>query len=116
MYKIVPRFAVRIRELRKAKKLTQEKLAELSSLHVVYISMIEHGKHNATLKTLSKLAKGLKVPVWEIFMGMERARDLPKADQLKLKGLLRKGPGKPPLMDGRGRRLRRIKAKAKKPS
>jgi transcriptional regulator with XRE-family HTH domain len=115
MYKIIPRFAARIRELRKAKKMTQEKLAELSGLHVVYISMIETGKHNTTMKTLSKLAKGLKVPVWEIFLGMERDRDLPKAEHLKFKGLLKKGPGKPPLVDEKGRRLRPIRKSGKKP-
>jgi len=101
--------------LRLHKKLTQEQLAEKAGLHLTFISLVERGRFNASLKSINKLSKGLKVPVWEIFLGMERVRDLPKAEHLKLKGLLRKGMGRPVLVDAKGRRLRPVRKRGKNP-
>jgi transcriptional regulator with XRE-family HTH domain len=115
-YKFVKRFGERIRQLRLQKKLTQERLAERAGLHLTFISLVERGRFNASLKSINKLSKGLKVPVWEIFLGMERARDLPKTEHLKLKGLVRKGMGRPVLVDEKGRRLRPIRKSGKKSS
>lgn len=113
-YRLTKRFGARIRQLRLQKKLTQERLADRAGLHVTFVSLVERGRHNANLKTINKLSKGLKVPVWEIFIGMERARDLPKYEQLRLKGFIRKGPGKPPLVDEKGRRIRPIRSRARR--
>ncbi|MFV1951069.1 MAG: helix-turn-helix domain-containing protein [Nitrospinota bacterium] len=45
----------KIRAIRKAKKISQETLAELSGLHPTYISDIERGKVNASVHTLQRL-------------------------------------------------------------
>lgn len=50
-------FGELVRELRKEKGLSQEKLAELSDLHVNYISFLERGKRQPTLSSLIKIAE-----------------------------------------------------------
>jgi transcriptional regulator with XRE-family HTH domain len=54
-------------ELRKDKKLTQEELAEKSSINVSYLAKIENGYVNTTVRYLIKIARGLKVEVKELF-------------------------------------------------
>ena len=53
----------RIRELRKEKGWSQEKLALEAGLHRAYIGQIERGEKNIGLKNLEKIAKtlGLKL-------------------------------------------------------
>lgn len=113
-YRLTKRFGERIRQLRLQKKLTQERVAERAGLHVSFVSLVELGRHNPNLKTINKLSKALKVSVWEIFLGMERMRDLPKMDYLKLRNMVRKGPGKPPKVDAKGRRIHPIRDRGKR--
>lgn len=54
-------------ELRKDKKLTQEELAEKSSINVSYLAKIENGYVNTTVRYLIKIARGLEVAVKELF-------------------------------------------------
>jgi transcriptional regulator with XRE-family HTH domain len=54
---------VRIRELRKSTKLTQSKFAELVNLNEDSIGKIERGVTIPKIKTLSKIAQGLKMPI-----------------------------------------------------
>ena len=56
-----------IREIRKEKKLSQEELANKSGLHRTYIGMVERGEKNISLKNISKLSKGLELPIPEKF-------------------------------------------------
>ena len=58
MRKLVGRNAERIR---KERKLTQEKLAELSGLSQQYISGLERGRRNPTVVTIYELATALGV-------------------------------------------------------
>ena len=53
--------AVRTRRLRI--KLTQEKLAELTGLDPTYISGIERGRRNPSLKNIVKIAEALETSV-----------------------------------------------------
>jgi transcriptional regulator with XRE-family HTH domain len=53
------RFGKRVRELRLAKGLTQEELAERAGLHPTYIGGIERGERNLGLDNLLKLARAL---------------------------------------------------------
>lgn len=53
-----------LRRIRKENKLTQSQLAKLSGLSVSYLSSIERGERTASLKTLKKIGKALKVPVY----------------------------------------------------
>lgn len=51
----------RIRHYRTKKKLSQEKLAELSGCHPTYIGQVERGEKNATLESIEKIATALDV-------------------------------------------------------
>ena len=51
----------KVRLLRKAQGISQETLAELSGLHVSFISYVETGKTNARISTLKKICDILKV-------------------------------------------------------
>jgi transcriptional regulator with XRE-family HTH domain len=49
----------RLRDLRQAKGLSQQKLAEMSNLSLMTINRIELGKASAKLETWTKLASAL---------------------------------------------------------
>ncbi len=57
----------KIREIRKNKGLTQEKLGEKAGFHFSYIGRIERGQKNISLSTLNDLATALGVGVHEFF-------------------------------------------------
>ncbi len=54
-------FGRRLKELRIQRRLSQEKLAELSDLHRNYVGVIERGQQNISLLNIVKLAHGLNV-------------------------------------------------------
>ena len=56
-----------IASLRKAKKLTQEQLAEALNCSVEFISLVERGVNAPSVSGLEKFAKILKVEVKELF-------------------------------------------------
>lgn len=64
-------FGDRIRELRKAKGISQEELAERAGLHRTYIGMIERAEKNITLINIEKLAIALNVEIKQLFNGRE---------------------------------------------
>jgi transcriptional regulator with XRE-family HTH domain len=61
------RFGARIRELRLARGLTQEDLAEHCGLFRTYMSRIETGVANPTLAMIEALATSLGAPIAELF-------------------------------------------------
>ena len=69
---IVIKFGQRLKSLRVNKKLTQEKLATLSSLHPTYVSQAERGKRNVTLVSLYKISKGLDCTMSELVDDIDR--------------------------------------------
>lgn len=60
-------FGDRVRSLREATGLSQEKLAEKSGLHRTYISSIERGQRNVSLQNIHALSAALGVSVRELF-------------------------------------------------
>lgn len=60
-------FGLKIKELRKQKSYTQEKLAKLSSINKSYISDIENGKRKVSLEIMNKLAKAFEIEVDKLF-------------------------------------------------
>ncbi len=57
----------RIKQIRKAAKLTQEMLAEKTGLSVEYISRLERGMSQPSFKTFEALAKALSVNPKDFF-------------------------------------------------
>ncbi|MFI3603956.1 helix-turn-helix domain-containing protein [Vagococcus fluvialis] len=51
-----------IKKLRIGKKISQEKLSELSGLDPKYINKLENGRFNLTVPTLERILKGLSLP------------------------------------------------------
>lgn len=60
-------FGLKIKELRKERGLSQEKLAELANLHRTYIGMIERGEKNIILLNVAKIAKALDMEICNLF-------------------------------------------------
>ena len=60
-------FAVRVRELRLAKGLSQEKLAEEAGIHRTYLGGIELGLRNPSLRNIARIARALATPVANLF-------------------------------------------------
>jgi transcriptional regulator with XRE-family HTH domain len=56
----------KIRLVRKAQGMSQEKLAELSGLHPSFISYVETGKTNASIVNLYGIANALNVPLHDL--------------------------------------------------
>lgn len=56
----------RVREYRKKAGYTQEKVEELTGLDRSYISGVERGARNPSIKNITKLAKALKVKVSDL--------------------------------------------------
>ncbi len=65
--KILERYGARIRELRRQKNLTQEKLADKAGLHYTYIGTIERGEKNISLINVEKVSKALGVSLAKFF-------------------------------------------------
>ena len=58
----------RIKELRKRKKLTQERLAELAGIEIPSLSNIENGKNYPSYETIDKLSKAFDVKPFELYL------------------------------------------------
>jgi transcriptional regulator with XRE-family HTH domain len=64
----------RIANLRRARKLTQEQLAEAVGRSVEFISLVERGINAPTIAGLEEFARVLKVEVKELFCFQEEKR------------------------------------------
>lgn len=70
-------FGLRIRELRKLRKWSQEEFAHRAELDRTYVSGIERGVRNPTLEIVGRLATGLGTPLGELLRDVEKVT-LPK--------------------------------------
>jgi transcriptional regulator with XRE-family HTH domain len=68
MKDISKKFGQRVRDLRKAKGLSQEALAERADLHYTYIGGVERGERNLSLKSIKKIADALDIVVRGLFI------------------------------------------------
>ena len=60
-------FGSHLRSLRQGKGLTQEEVAHRADIHVTYLSGIERGWRNPSLKNTRKIAMALGIPLRELF-------------------------------------------------
>lgn len=63
---LIQKFGNRLRDLRKEKDLSQEKLANLSNVTINQISRIERGEINPTLSTLGVIAAAMEVSLKDL--------------------------------------------------
>lgn len=64
---IEQRFGHRIKEIRMFQKISQEELAWRSGLSKNYISDVENGRRNVSLRAIEKFAIGLDVDMADLF-------------------------------------------------
>lgn len=71
----------RVREIRQAKGISQDKLAYSIPLDRAHIGMIENGKRASTIPTLVKLAIALQCEVGDFFPPVKELAELTDLDQ-----------------------------------
>lgn len=59
-------FGIKIKYFRLLRGITQEYLSEQIGMSTRYVSDIENGRVNVTLKTINKIAKSLTIEEWEL--------------------------------------------------
>ena len=97
MQNVTELFGARIRELRKARGLTQDQLADILDIEQKHVSLIELGKSYPSLDRLARIAEALLVPLPSLFEFMhmsgenelvrgveEMLRKLEEADQRRV--------------------------------
>ena len=65
--RVKQRFGARLRELRKARDMSQEEVAFAADLDRSYLSGIERGKKNLSLVNIHRIARALRVEAGELF-------------------------------------------------
>jgi transcriptional regulator with XRE-family HTH domain len=63
---IIKAIGQRVRTIRTEKKLSMERLAELSQIDYRQVSYVELGQTDASISTLSALCKGLQITLAEL--------------------------------------------------
>ena len=71
-------FGQRVRALRKAKGLSQERLAYVSGLDRSYMGGVERGQRNVSIDNIAALARALEVEIYVLFVFGEQ-QDPPPA-------------------------------------
>lgn len=61
------KFGAKLAYVRKSKKLSQMKLAEIVDMNFNYIGQIERGEANVTIQTMIALANALDIEMKELF-------------------------------------------------
>ncbi len=65
---IIKVFGTNVRNYRKEKNISQERLAELSGLHRTYISDIECFRRSISLDNIQKIADALEIKTYKLFV------------------------------------------------
>ncbi|MEK5262441.1 helix-turn-helix transcriptional regulator [Paenibacillus sp. FSL L8-0663] len=71
MAELRKQIGTRIRAVRNAKGLTQQKLADIASLDYRYIGALERGERNFSIDTLEKVLTALNVSISELMFSKE---------------------------------------------
>jgi transcriptional regulator with XRE-family HTH domain len=72
MFDPLPIFAANLRRIRHGCGLSQERLAYSADLHTSHVAKIERQEREPGVRTVSKLARALKVSASELFDGIDR--------------------------------------------
>ncbi|MBT5711435.1 helix-turn-helix transcriptional regulator [Candidatus Poribacteria bacterium] len=63
-------FGRNMRRIRKAQRMTQQRLAEVARLHTSYIGGVERGERNIAITNMTKIAIALNTPLAELVDGI----------------------------------------------
>ncbi|MBU1134756.1 MAG: helix-turn-helix transcriptional regulator [Candidatus Omnitrophica bacterium] len=78
-----------MRQLRKIKGWTQEELAEKADMDYKYLGAIERGEKNLTLTNIERIAKGLGIEIYQLFLfSLKGVQTEEKTTEIKIKDLL----------------------------
>ena len=72
---IQKKFGLKIQQLRKDRKLSQEKFALLIDMDRTYYSSVEAGHRNISICNIEKIATGFQMTISELF------KDLPEGEE-----------------------------------
>lgn len=64
-------FGARVRELRRARGISQEALADLAGLDRSYVGGVERGARNVSLVNIKKISEALNLSIEVLFKGVE---------------------------------------------
>ena len=67
-------FGAAVREVRVARRITQERLAERAGIHRTYVGDVERGLRNVGLVNVGRLADALDVSLVELMAATEQRR------------------------------------------
>lgn len=67
---ITKKVGARIKELRAAREISQEKLALKADIDRTYLAGVEQGKRNPSIKSLEKIIVALEISFHDFFEGM----------------------------------------------
>ena len=77
------RKGIRLRDLRKANRLTQEKLAELTELSKDALSKMERGESNPSTESLERIARVYRMKLYELLAYIDDPDDSPRAQAIR---------------------------------
>ena len=69
------KFGAKLAYVRKSKKLSQMKLAEIVDMNFNYIGQIERGEKNATIESIEKIAAALDISLSRLFEKLDTKED-----------------------------------------
>ena len=64
-------FGENVRRFRQAKGLSQEEFAHQAGLHTTYVSGVENGHRNPTVRVVAKIASALEIEPAQLFLNPE---------------------------------------------
>lgn len=67
---ITTKLGLRIKELRNAQGISQEKFALSIDMDRTYYASVESGKRNISINNIEKIANGLEISLEELFRGL----------------------------------------------
>lgn len=91
--KVLRLLGLRVKEIRKAQSLSQEKLGEKAGFHFSYIGGLERGEKNISLKNLAKISSALGIKLADLlryeeafdnYVNLDKERELTEIFELLL--------------------------------
>ena len=73
----------RLREIRVSKRITQAEIRKRTGLHQCYTSRVENGQTVPSVATLEKYARGLEIPIHELFHDGKGPMEKPRLSALE---------------------------------